>query len=83
MKKRLLLIFIVGISFSPSVFASGDGVGPENKASNGGMIYCKVLNEWLKPDNNGPAANPSAPESGEATSGSMTFKGNSSPGSNG
>jgi hypothetical protein len=42
MKKRLLLIFAVGISFSPSVFAEGTG-NAFNKSHVAGQIYCKVL----------------------------------------
>ncbi len=83
MKKRLLLIFIVGISFSPSVFADlNTGVGPFNKATNGGEIYCSVLHQWVKSDNNAAGTNQSAPAAGEAKSGSMTFQSNASQGNN-
>jgi hypothetical protein len=80
MKKRLLLIFAVGISFSPVVFASGD-VGPFNKANNGQEIYCATLHEWVKSDNS--VAKPNVEESTVVPAGSMTFQSNGPRGNDG
>jgi hypothetical protein len=79
MKKRLLLIFVIGISFSPSVFAS-DGIGEFNKANNGGEIYCATLHQWVKKVDTDSSQ--SAPESGEVKAGSMTL-GQNAPAPNG
>jgi hypothetical protein len=44
MKKRLLLIFAVGVSFSPSLFADVGGTGNAfNKSQVAGQIHCAVL----------------------------------------
>jgi hypothetical protein len=78
MKKRLLLIFVIGISFSPSVFASGDGVGPFNKSKTG-QSFCAVLageTKSVDTDENGSSQPVSKSGVAISSAGSMT------PGSN-